>query len=91
MILDLKKSGVKRTSRMSHRVTLPRATYAVHDLLKEAAAAQAQHDPDMLVVDATDAFDHVPLHPDERQLFSTIYRNRVLVWQRAAQGSRNGP
>ena len=33
----------------------------------------------------------MPLHPDERSYFCVVFEGRFLVWNRVAQGSKNGP
>ena len=32
-----------------------------------------------------------PLHPDERFCFCAVFEGKFLVWNRVAQGSKNGP
>jgi hypothetical protein len=46
---------------------------------------------EQFVLDYTDAFWQVPLHPDERRYFVGMVRGIVLSYLRSAQGSRNGP
>ena len=69
LILDFKRSGISARTRKTHRVVLPRVSDAVHDALSLAAAAEPEHDGELFVLDFTDAFWHVPLHPSERRHF----------------------
>ena len=48
-------------------------------------------DLEQFVLDFTDAFWQVPLHPKERRFFVGKIRGLILSYLRAAQGSRNGP
>ena len=44
-----------------------------------------------MVLDYTDAFYKLPLKPDERIFPTAFYKEKFYVWNRVAQGSRNGP
>ena len=44
-----------------------------------------------LVLDATDAFWNVPLHPSERRFYTGKLGSQFLVYLRTAQGSRGAP
>ena len=48
-------------------------------------------DLEQLVLDFSEAFWQVPLDPDERRFFVGKWRDTILSYRRAAQGSRNGP
>ena len=50
-----------------------------------------EFDLEQFVLDYTDAFWQVPLHPKERRFFVGKIRGIILSYLRAAQGSRNGP
>jgi len=91
LIMDLKQSGMSARTRKTHRVVLPRISDAVQDALLLASTAAPSDEFEFLVLDFTDAFWHVPLHPDERRYFIGFDGVRYWGYLRAAQGSRNGP
>jgi hypothetical protein len=50
-----------------------------------------EFDLEQFVLDYTDSFWQVPLHPKERRFFVGKIRGIILSYLRASQGSRNGP
>ena len=92
LILDLKQSGMSAKARKkTHRVVHPRISDVIQDGLSLASGSTTRDDYDFFVLDFTDAFWHVPLHPSERQYFIGFDGVRYWMYLRAAQGSRNGP
>ncbi|CAK0821560.1 unnamed protein product, partial [Prorocentrum cordatum] len=97
LILDLRQSGVTSCTRQTHRVPLPRGSDAVRDVLTHMAAGMAQdgraggEDIEFSILDFVDAFWNIPLLFEERRHFVGRVGHQYLVYQRAAQGSRNGP
>ena len=68
-ILDLKKSGVSKRTRKTHRVVLPRLSDPVQDLLDLLATRNAHQSVEVFVLDFSDAFWQIPLAPEERRHF----------------------
>ena len=70
LIHDLRRSGVNERARIPERCVLPRLRDAVETMLK---AARAQPDPARLrvvVIDFTDAFKQLIVHPSERRFLA---------------------
>ncbi len=91
LILDCKRSGLTDASRKAERALLPRAVDVVDDILSLECDAAAGEGVQILVLDFSDAFWQIPLHPTERRYFTTRVRNRWYAFLRAAQGSRGAP
>ena len=91
LILDCKESGVNRTAAKGGRLTLPRATDAVDDALQLLKLAKPGQSIEWLVLDFTDWFFNIPLHPDERRHFTIKYKDQYLCYLTQAQGSVNAP
>ena len=102
IIMDSKRSGVKGASTRKYKSMLPRITDAVSTLLGKlddakslplAASAVSGSEPgvEQFVIDATDAFWEVGLHPEERRFFVGKLGDNFLVYLRTAQGSRGAP
>jgi hypothetical protein len=93
MILDIKESGVGRATRKTYRVVLPRVTDAVRDGLESLSEVLPDDDETLeyLVLDFVDAFWQIPLAQLEKRYFVGQHRNCYYVFNRTAQGSRNGP
>lgn len=91
LILDLKQSRVTACTRKTHRVVLPRVTDTVQDMLEHLADLQPGETTEWFILDFVEAFWNIPLHPTERKRFVGKAGGRFYVFQRAAQGSRNGP
>ena len=69
MILDTKESGLKHCSAKHQRVLLPRLLDAITQGLNLLSECGAEESVDWFVLDYSDAFWQVPLHPDERRFF----------------------
>ena len=93
IIMDSLRSGVKDASTRKFKSVLPRVTDAVSALL--AALDDCKHmtgvSAEQFVIDATDAFWEVGLHPDERRFFVGKLGDQFLIYLRTAQGSRGAP
>ena len=102
--MDSKRSGVKDVSSRRFRSVLPRVTDAVGSLLSSLDDCASSMDgawfedetPDLssseqFVIDATDAFWELGLHPQERRFFVGKLRGKYLIYLRTAQGSRGAP
>ena len=91
LILDCKESGVNRKASKGGRLTLPRATDAVDDALHLMKLARNGQTIEWLVLDFTDWFFNIPLHPNERKHFATKYKDQYIGYLTQAQGSVNAP
>jgi len=104
VLLDCKKSCISKSSVKSERVKLPRAMDTVTNTLQLFTAGMrwvsetdaefsddVDYDVGYMVLDVTEAFWTVPLHPGERRYFVCRCRGIWYVVLRTAQGSRNGP
>ena len=100
--MDSKRSGVKGVSERKYKSVLPRITDAIGTLLTKlddakslslAAPAATGSDTgvEQFVIDASDAFWEIGLHPLERRFFVGKLGNKYLVYLRTAQGSRGAP
>ena len=104
VLLDCKRSNVSTSSAKSERVKLPRAMDTVTDILQLSSVGaywtsdtevefeeNTSYEIGFMVLDLSDAFWNVPLHPEERRYFVFKCRSRWYVVLRTAQGSRNAP
>ena len=94
MLVNLKKSGVSRSSRKSERVGLPRALDVIWealDLLKAAKQNETSGELTQLILDFENAVFQVPLLPTERKYAVIRFRGKFWVFVRAPQGSRGAP
>lgn len=91
LILDVKQSQVKYSTRRTHRVPLPRGTDVAIDALESARELASEEALEFMVLDFKEAFWNVPLAKAERRFFVGRHRGKFYVFMRAAQGSRNGP
>lgn len=92
LILDCKESGVNRLARSGGRLILPRVSDIVDDalyLMSQSTGPDQQIE--WLILDFTDWFYNVPLHPDERRHFTWAYGKHWVAFKAQAQGSRNAP
>ena len=87
VILDSKASDVKSASSRQYRTVLPRIMDAVNDVMHLMDKADRQQQLEHLVLDASDAFWELILHPQERRFYTGRIGNRYLVYLRTAQGS----
>lgn len=92
VILDSKESNVKSASSRQFRAVLPGVIDAVGDAM---ALLDDIDDDDIgvehLVLDASDAFWDLILHPEERRYYCGRVGDKYLVYLRTAQGSRGAP
>jgi len=104
VLLDCKRSCVSGASQKSERVRLPKALDVAFDTLElRAHGAVWISDQDVYlaegddsevsyaVLDISEAFWNIPLHPDERRFFVFQCRGCWFVILRTAQGSRSAP
>ena len=94
IIVNVKKSGISRSSRKSERVGLPRALDVVWealDILKHAKTHHAIGELAHLILDFENAFFQIPLNPEERKYAVIRFRGRFYVFLRAPLGSRGRP
>ena len=69
MILDTKQSRLKECSAKHQRVLLPRLLDTITQALNLMSTAKPGEDTEWMVLDYSDAFWQVPLHPHERRFF----------------------
>ena len=93
LVIDAKQSKVSAASRKFQRVSLPRITDVVLDLLELLWATRGlpAEDFEFFVADFADAFYHMPLDKAEQRFFVVQFRGRFYVLLRTAQGSRGAP
>ena len=68
-ILDLERSGTSQRTRKTHRVTLPRHSDLVRDILQLLATKSPEQDVELVVLDFSDAFWQIRLALKERRHF----------------------
>jgi hypothetical protein len=95
MILDTNASNIKEASATYQRVLLPRLLDAIFQGLILFDKCTPEEDMEWFVLDFTEAFWQVPLHPAERRFFcamiDTAGVRQYLVFLRTVQGSRSAP
>ena len=91
LILDLKRSGVSNRTRKTHRITLPRLSDLIQDILQLLATCSAEQKVEVFVLDFANAFWQIPLAKQERRHFIGYDGENLWMYKRSAQGSRNGP
>ena len=90
LILDCKQSQVNMRAWKGGRLLLPRVTDVLDDtlgLLRQVEKTSAK--VEWLVLDYSDWFFQVPLHPKERRHFAFSYKGKFAVYLVQAQGSIN--
>ena len=93
LILDCKESTVNEHAWKGGRLLLPRAADVLDDtlgLLRQVEGTSAQVEW-LLVLDYSDWFFQVPLHPKERRHFAFASKGKFAVYLVQAQGSINAP
>ena len=86
-IWDLRESEVNRAVYLGERVVLPRLEDAA-DNLRDLQRLSAPGDQlRMLVLDISDAFHQVPLHPEERRLHAALVGGVPVVYRCLVFGS----
>jgi hypothetical protein len=92
VIVDSKASGVSSGARKSERIVLPRLLDVINDSLYQLGHAnQLGSSTELFVLDFSDAFFIVPLHPEERRHFVIRLRGRYFVFKVQAQGAAASP
>ena len=91
IIMDSNRSGVKAASKRQYKSVLPRVTDAVSSLLQALNDNTDGESTEQFVIDATDAFWELGLHPSERRYFVGKIGGSFYVYLRTAQGSRGAP
>ena len=89
--MDSNRSGVKAASRRTYKSVLPRVTDAISSLLQALNDNAPEEATEQFVIDATDAFWELGLHPSERRYFVGKIGGNFYVYLRTAQGSRGAP
>ena len=83
IIIDLKRSGVSRSSFEFERVMLPWALDLVWDILDslvDADTDEIEGEPTHIILDFMDAFFQVPIRPRERRFAVVRHRNRYILF-----------
>ena len=91
LILDCKESRVNERARKGGKLILPRVSDVVDDTLYLMRQCTAGQQVEWLILDFTDWFFNVPLHPDERKNFTLAYKQKYVAYLTQAQGSVNAP
>jgi hypothetical protein len=95
MILDTKAALIKYVSRKGQRVILPRLLDAILQALRLMGDCQEGEGVEWMVLDFTDAFWQIRLHPEERKFFCCRIKHKgkqkYIVFLSTAQGSRGAP
>eukprot|EP00435_Cladocopium_sp_Y103_P030056 s3225_g7.t1 len=93
LILDCKESGVNRLAASGGRLLLPRISDAIDDALYLMSQSEGdkQERVEWLILDSSDWFYNVPLHPSERRHFAWAYQSTWVAFKTQAQGSKNAP
>ena len=95
MILDTKAALIKYVSRKGQRVILPRLLDAILQALRLMGDCKTGEGVEWMVLDFTDAFWQVRLHPDERKFFCCRLningQEKYIAFLSTAQGSRGAP
>ena len=93
LILDCKESGVNRKAEKSNRLILPRITDVVDDalFLMHKCDKGKNETTEWFILDFTDWFFNVPLHPNERKHFTLSFQGTYVAYLTQAQGSVNAP
>ena len=91
IILDAKQSKVTRATRRLYKSELPRMADAVYDVLALMPAASPGETVSQLVADIVDAFWLIPVNKTEQKFFVARYREKYLIFNQTAQGSRGAP
>ena len=91
LILDCKESKVNQKAGNGGKLLLPRTTDAIDDALFLMNQCSSGETIEWFVLDFTDWFYNVPLHPSERKHFTWSYKRRWVAFLTQAQGSKNAP
>jgi hypothetical protein len=91
LIWDLLESNANSWAEPSERILLPTVLDATNDILDLAEQAQEGESIDMLVLDVSDAFHIVPLHPLERKYVCTQHEGKYQEYLCLVFGPKTGP
>ena len=85
--LDERQSKFTEHTKMTHRLKLPNATDAVHDILDLSEDLRGDECVECVILDVQDAFCNIPSHSAERRHSVDKSRGRWIVYLRTPQGS----
>ena len=91
VIVDSKQSGVSKATDKSERTVLPRITDVVQDSLWHLSHHSDEERTEYFILDFSDAFFIVPLHPRERRHFVVKFRGKYYVFLVLPQGASASP
>lgn len=91
LILDCKESGINSLATKGGHLVLPRISDVIDDTLRLMKDAEPGQEVEWLVLDFTDWFFNIPLHPKERKYFTIKYKEWYICYLTQAQGSVNAP
>ena len=91
LILDCKESNVNKLAKSGGKLLLPRTSDALDDALYLMSQCERGEQVEWFVMDYSDWFYNVPLHPSERCYFTWSYKGRWVAFLTQAQGSKNAP
>ena len=91
LILDCKESGVNQKAQKGGRLILPRISDAVEDAMQLMHCTTEGQQAEWLILDFSDWFFNIPLHPSERKHFTLAYKGTYVGYLVQAQGSVNAP
>ena len=91
LILDCRQSGVNERATKGGKLILPRISDTVDDALYLMKNCSEDQQIEWLILDFTDWFFNVPLHPKGRKNFAMAYKGTFIAYLTQAQGSVNAP
>ena len=91
LILDCRESGVNERAAKGGKLILPRISDTVDDALYLMKNCGEDQSIEWLILDFTDWFFNIPLHPSERRNFAMSYKGTFIAYLTQAQGSVNAP
>ena len=90
LMLD-QRSGISRRTGKTHRVVLLRLSDLVIDVLHLLSTRTPKQGVEILFLDFTDTYWQIPLAEYERRHLVGFDGRKLWMYERSAQGSRNGP
>ena len=78
LILDCLQSGVNAMTKQLERILLPMVMDIINDTLDLTTVLVKEEVIEYLVLDYTDAFFRVPLHPQERRFVTAFFGGRFM-------------
>jgi len=92
VIVDSAQSGVSGNTSKPERVVLPRLLDVINNVLFQLAHnSDAKRSTELLVLDFSNAFFIIPLHPSERRHFVIRLRGKWFLFKVQAQGAAASP